>query len=141
MSDEGRSPAVGKGELGPGTRWLLIVVALGLAILGARSATGVWVWNVLSPRYGLVRQATPVVADGLLYFATSDSGLLHGVDAKSGKLLYSLSFKEWPMFSSPAVAGRRLYIGSHAGTLIAIDLEKVVYVLVDTEGHRVGFGT
>ena len=25
--------------------------------------------------------------------------------------------------------------------LIAIDLEKVVYVLVDTEGHRVGFGT
>jgi hypothetical protein len=25
--------------------------------------------------------------------------------------------------------------------LIALDLEKVVYVLVDTEGHRVGFGT
>jgi hypothetical protein len=25
--------------------------------------------------------------------------------------------------------------------LVAIDLEKVVYVLVDTEGHRVGFGT
>ncbi len=24
---------------------------------------------------------------------------------------------------------------------IALDLEKVVYVLVDTEGHRVGFGT
>jgi hypothetical protein len=23
---------------------------------------------------------------------------------------------------------------------IALDLEKVVYVLVDTEGHRVGFG-
>jgi hypothetical protein len=25
--------------------------------------------------------------------------------------------------------------------LVALDLEKVVYVLVDTEGHRVGFGT
>jgi hypothetical protein len=25
--------------------------------------------------------------------------------------------------------------------MIAIDLEKIVYVLVDTEGHRVGFGT
>jgi hypothetical protein len=25
--------------------------------------------------------------------------------------------------------------------IIALDLEKVVYVLVDTEGHRVGFGT
>jgi hypothetical protein len=24
---------------------------------------------------------------------------------------------------------------------VALDLEKVVYVLVDTEGHRVGFGT
>ena len=24
---------------------------------------------------------------------------------------------------------------------IALDLEKVVYVLVDNEGHRVGFGT
>jgi hypothetical protein len=24
---------------------------------------------------------------------------------------------------------------------IALDLDKVVYVLVDTEGHRVGFGT
>ena len=26
------------------------------------------------------------------------------------------------MFSSPAIAGHRLYIGSHAGTLLAIDL-------------------
>jgi hypothetical protein len=25
--------------------------------------------------------------------------------------------------------------------IVALDLEKVVYVLVDTEGHRVGFGT
>ncbi|MEO6858497.1 MAG: hypothetical protein ABI323_07915 [Solirubrobacteraceae bacterium] len=25
--------------------------------------------------------------------------------------------------------------------LVALDLEKVVYLLVDTEGHRVGFGT
>ena len=24
--------------------------------------------------------------------------------------------------------------------IVALDLEKVVYVLVDTEGHRVGFG-
>jgi len=25
--------------------------------------------------------------------------------------------------------------------IVALDLEKVVYVLVDTEGHRVGFGS
>ncbi len=68
--------------------------------------------------------STPLVKDGVLYFATSDSGLLHALDAQSGALRYSLSFKHWPMFSSPAVAGERLYIGSHAGTLIAIDLDK-----------------
>jgi outer membrane protein assembly factor BamB len=70
--------------------------------------------------------STPIVKDGVVYFATSDSGLFHAVDAKSGALRYSLSFNHWPMFSSPAVAGRRLYIGSHAGTLIAIDLDKRV---------------
>ena len=49
---------------------------------------------------------------------------MHAVDARTGKPLFSLNFKQWPMFSSPAVAGRRLYIGSHAGTLIAIDLDR-----------------
>jgi outer membrane protein assembly factor BamB len=68
--------------------------------------------------------STPIAKDGMLYFATSDSGLLHAVDAKTGVLKYSLSFHHWPMFSSPVIAGRSLYIGSHAGTLIAIDLDK-----------------
>jgi eukaryotic-like serine/threonine-protein kinase len=68
--------------------------------------------------------STPIVADGTLYFATSDSGLFHAVDAKTGAAKYSLSFHHWPMFSSPAIAGTTLYIGSHAGTLIAIDLSK-----------------
>lgn len=68
--------------------------------------------------------STPIAKDGTLYFATSDSGLFHAVDAKTGALKYSLSFHHWPMFSSPAIAGRNLYIGSHAGTLVAIDLDK-----------------
>jgi eukaryotic-like serine/threonine-protein kinase len=68
--------------------------------------------------------STAIAKDGTLYFATSDSGLLHAVDAKTGVLKYSLSFHHWPMFSSPAIAGRRLYIGSNAGTLMAIDLDK-----------------
>jgi eukaryotic-like serine/threonine-protein kinase len=49
---------------------------------------------------------------------------LHAVDTKTGVLKYSLSFHHWPMFSSPAIAGRSLYIGSNAGTLMAIDLDK-----------------
>jgi outer membrane protein assembly factor BamB len=68
--------------------------------------------------------STPIVKDGTLYFATSDSGLFHAVDAESGALRYSLSFNKWPMFSSPAIAGRNLYIGTNAGTLMAIDLDK-----------------
>jgi hypothetical protein len=31
-------------------------------------------------------------------------------------------------------------VAAEDGT-VALDLEKVVYVLVDNEGHRVGFGT
>jgi eukaryotic-like serine/threonine-protein kinase len=68
--------------------------------------------------------STPIAKDGTLYFATSDSALFDAVDAKTGVLKYSLSFHHWPMFSSPAIAGRNLYIGSHAGTLMAIDLDK-----------------
>ena len=68
--------------------------------------------------------STPIVKDGTLYFATSDSGLFDALDAYTGELKYSLSFHHWPMFSSPAIAGRNLYIGSHAGTMISIDLDK-----------------
>jgi eukaryotic-like serine/threonine-protein kinase len=68
--------------------------------------------------------STPIALDGTLYFATSDSGLFHAVDAQTGALKYSLSFHHWPMFSSPAIAGRNLYIGSNSGTLMAIDLDK-----------------
>ena len=67
--------------------------------------------------------SSPAVLDGKVYFATSDTGLLHALDAKSGAPLFSLDFKHWPMFSSPAIAGETLYIGSHQGRLNAIDLK------------------
>jgi eukaryotic-like serine/threonine-protein kinase len=86
------------------------------------AATGAKKW--LYDNKGSWVISTPIVKDGTLYFATSDSGLFHAIDAKSGTLKYSLSFHHWPMFSSPAIAGRNLYIGSQAGTLIAIDLDK-----------------
>ena len=60
--------------------------------------------------------------DGKVYFATSDTGLFHAVDARSGALLFSVDFNHWPMFSSPAIAGNMLYLGSHQGRLLAIDL-------------------
>jgi outer membrane protein assembly factor BamB len=62
------------------------------------------------------------VRDGKVYFATSDSALLLAADARSGAPLMSLSFNNWPFFSSPALAHGFLYIGSHAGKVLAVDL-------------------
>jgi outer membrane protein assembly factor BamB len=65
--------------------------------------------------------SSPAVADGTVYFGTSDSGLFHALDAKTGSPVFSLKFQGWPMFSSPAIAGNMIYIGSHIGQLFAID--------------------
>jgi outer membrane protein assembly factor BamB len=91
-----------------------------LYALDALTGTKKWVYS----NKGSWVISTPIAKDGTLYFATSDTGLINAVDAKSGVLKYSLNFHHWPMFSSPAIAGRNLYIGSNAGTLMAIDLDK-----------------
>lgn len=59
---------------------------------------------------------------GKVYFSTSDSGMFYSVDAETGAQLSSAKYK-WPMFSSPAISGDMLYIGSHDGKLRAIDLK------------------
>jgi eukaryotic-like serine/threonine-protein kinase len=64
---------------------------------------------------------SPVVKDGKLYFATSDSTLFHALDAKTGAPLYSIKFR-WPIFGSPAIAGNTLYLPEQNGKLTAIDL-------------------
>ena len=66
--------------------------------------------------------SSPSVKEGKVYFATSDTSLVYALDAKTGAIAYSLKFQGWPFFSSPAIAGNMLYIGSHSGKLIAIDL-------------------
>jgi outer membrane protein assembly factor BamB len=106
------------------------VIAAGLVYFGCRDSN-LYALDAMSgeKRWAFSNKgswviSTPIVQGDTLYFATSDSGLLHAVNAKTGASLYSLSFHHWPMFSSPAIAGRRLYIGTHAGTLVAIDLDK-----------------
>jgi outer membrane protein assembly factor BamB len=78
---------------------------------------------------------SPAVRDGKVYFATSDSSLFYVLDAKSAAPMFSLDFKKWPLFSSPAVAGNMLYLGSNEGKLLAIDLaaQKTAWVF-QTEG-------
>jgi outer membrane protein assembly factor BamB len=74
--------------------------------------------------------------DGKVYFATSDSGLFHALDGKTGAEIFSLDFKKWPMFSSPAIAGNNLYIGSHIGKLYAIDLQSHQLSAFETDGFK-----
>jgi eukaryotic-like serine/threonine-protein kinase len=64
---------------------------------------------------------SPAVRDGKVYFATSDSTTLHVLAADSGAPVFSMKF-HWYLFSSPAIAGNTLYVGSHDGKLYAVDL-------------------
>jgi outer membrane protein assembly factor BamB len=68
---------------------------------------------------------SPAVKAGIVYFATSDSSLLFAADANSGQILHSLEFHKWYLFSSPAIAGDALYIGSTEGRLTAVDLHSL----------------
>jgi eukaryotic-like serine/threonine-protein kinase len=89
------------------------------------------------PNHGSWVISSPAVRDGKVYFGTSDSGLFHVLDAKTGSPAFSLKFETWPMFSSPAIVGNMLYIGSHMGKLFAIDLaaQKTAWTF-ETDGAK-----
>src|ERR1700722_2574757 len=105
------------------------VIAEGTVYFGCRDSklyaldarTGVERWAFDNKGSWVI--SSPAVRNGRVYFATSDSALVHALDAKSGAPLFELSFKQGPFFPSPALAGNYLYIGSHAGQVLAIDLK------------------
>lgn len=117
-------------------------VANGLVYFGCRdsnlyaldAATGQkrWVFN----NKGSWVITSPVVQEGKLYFATSDTALLHILDAQTGAPVDSLQF-HWPIFSSPSIAGATLYLAGQDGKLVAIDLtsRKPAWVF-QSEGSR-----
>jgi len=123
-------------------------VADGVVFFGCRdsnfyavdAATGKQRWSFSNKGSWVI--ATPAVLDGKVYFGTSDTGLFRGLDAKSGADLFSVDFKHWPMFSSPAVAGDLAYIGSHLGKLYAINLktQKLAWTF-ETENSRKNGGS
>jgi outer membrane protein assembly factor BamB len=102
-------------------------VADGVVYFGCRdskfyaldAATGQQRWAF--PNKGSWVITSPVVREGKVYFATSDTALLHIVDAKTGTLIDSIKF-HWPIFGSPSVAGDTLYVAGQDGKLVAIDL-------------------
>ncbi len=83
--------------------------------------------------------SSPAVRDGRVWFATSDTGLLTVVDALTGRRIGAVDNHRWPMFSSPALAGGRVYIGTHRGELLAIDVDalKLAWTFATPESHDV----
>jgi eukaryotic-like serine/threonine-protein kinase len=103
------------------------IVADGIVYFGCRdsnlyavdAATGKKLWTFNNKGSWVI--VSPVVQAGKLYFATSDTALLHVVDAKTGTPIDSLKFY-WPIFSSPSIAGNMLYLAGQDGKLVAVDL-------------------
>lgn len=83
--------------------------------------TGAKKWAYTEPNGSWVNNS-PAVSHGMVFFANSYGGQLFAADTKTGNVLYTVSFNGWPVYSSPAVAGDMLYVGSTAGTVNAIDL-------------------
>jgi eukaryotic-like serine/threonine-protein kinase len=119
------------------------VVADGMVYFGCRDSnlyalaamSGAKRWSFSAKGSWII--SSPAVRDRIIYFATSDSGLVLALDSKSGVPVFSLSFSKWPFFSSPALARNFLYIGSHAGKLIAVDLRaRRVAWTFQTDGAR-----
>jgi outer membrane protein assembly factor BamB len=102
-------------------------VANGVVYVGCRdsnlyaldAATGKERWRFNNAGSWVI--SSPAVADGKVVFATSDSALIHIVDAQSGKPIAKQATKAF-MFASPAVAGNVVYQGVLNGTLEARDL-------------------
>lgn len=65
--------------------------------------------------------SSPAVHAGRVYFATSDTSLVHALDAISGAPLWQQQGQAY-VFSSPTVAGSVLLLGVLNGTLEARDL-------------------
>jgi outer membrane protein assembly factor BamB len=57
-----------------------------------------------------------------LYLGTSDTNVLQAVDATTGESLFSTSLGTY-VYSSPAVVGETIYVGTCAGVMFAIDAD------------------
>ena len=117
-------------------------VVNGVAYFGSRDAyayavdvaTGKQIWNFSTE--GSWVNNSPVVHEGRVYFGTSVPGIVHAVDAKSGKVVFDVNSGS-PVFASMALAGDIVYIGNFAGKLSAIDLkqQKPVWTF-ETDGAK-----
>ncbi|HJV72021.1 PQQ-binding-like beta-propeller repeat protein [Ideonella sp.] len=101
-------------------------VAEGIVYTGCRDAnlyafearTGRELWRFPTGASWVI--SSPAVHDGRVYFATSDSSLVHAVDAATGKPVWQQQASAY-MFASPSLAGSVLLQGVLNGSLQARD--------------------
>lgn len=98
------------------------------------AATGKQIWKFSTE--GSWVNNSPVVHEGTVYFGTSVPGIMHAVDAKTGKVIFDASAGS-PVFASMALANGTLYLGNFGGKLTAIDLQtqKPAWVF-ETDGAK-----
>jgi outer membrane protein assembly factor BamB len=122
------------------------VVVDGVVYFGSRdayayaleAATGKQIWRFSTE--GSWVNNSPVVHEGRVYFATSVPGIMHAVDARTGKIVFDVPAGS-PVFASMALANGMLYMGNFGGKLTAIDLktQKPAWVF-ETDGARQNAG-
>jgi len=98
------------------------------------AATGKQLWKFSTD--GSWVNNSMVVHNGRAYFGTSIPGIMHAVDAKTGKAIFDLPTGT-PVFASMALAGDTLYLGNFGGKLTAVDLktQKSSWVF-ETDGSK-----
>jgi len=96
------------------------------------AATGKQIWKFSTD--GSWVNNSPVVHEGKVYFGTSVPGIMHAVDAKTGKTIFDVNAGT-PVFASLSIANGVLYMGNFGGKLTAIDLkaQKPIWVF-ETDG-------
>lgn len=80
--------------------------------------------------------ASPAVQNGIVYFPTSDGTQFKAINIATGALVWR-TINKAISFSSPAIAGGRIYFGSHDGWVRALSLSTgAVEAEFQTEGNK-----
>ena len=80
--------------------------------------------------------ASPAVANGTVYFTTSDQQRFFALDAATGRERFSVPYDAYA-FSSPSLAGGRAYYGTFDGFVYAVDArDGTVRARFATDGSR-----
>jgi outer membrane protein assembly factor BamB len=99
------------------------------------AATGAQHWALNTQGSWVV--GSPAVRDGKVYIGTSDTSLFRELNGRTGVVGFTLSFRRWPIFSSPALAGTEAFFGTDEGKLVAVELrDKAVAWEFQTDGSR-----